>query len=30
MREVGINLLRIYHTPPLWFLDRCAAAVCAS
>ncbi len=26
MREVGINLLRIYHAPPLWFLDRCAAA----
>ena len=26
MREIGINLLRIYHAPPLWFLDRCAAA----
>ena len=26
MREIGINLLRIYHTPPLWFLDQCAAA----
>ena len=26
MREAGINLLRIYHTPPLWFLDRCAGA----
>lgn len=26
MREVGLNVLRIYHTPPLWFLDRCAAA----
>ncbi len=26
MREVGLNLLRIYHPPPLWFLDACAAA----
>ncbi len=26
MQEVGLNLLRIYHTPPLWFLDECAAA----
>ena len=26
MREVGLNLLRIYHSPPNWFLDRCAAA----
>ena len=26
MRELGLNLLRIYHAPPLWFLDRCAAA----
>jgi glycosyltransferase involved in cell wall biosynthesis len=26
MREIGINLLRIYHPPPRWFLDRCAAA----
>src|SRR4051812_4238901 len=26
MREVGVNLLRVYHTPPRWFLDRCAAA----
>ncbi|MDQ6655942.1 MAG: glycosyl transferase, partial [Verrucomicrobiota bacterium] len=25
MREVGLNLLRIYHPPPLWFLDACAA-----
>lgn len=23
MREVGINLLRIYHIPPRWFLDLC-------
>ena len=26
MREIGINLLRIYHPPPRWFLDRCEAA----
>ncbi len=26
MREVGLNVVRIYHTPPLWFLDACAAA----
>lgn len=26
MREIGLNLLRLYHAPPLWFLDRCAAA----
>ncbi|MBA3881374.1 MAG: glycosyltransferase [Chthoniobacterales bacterium] len=26
MREMGLNVLRIYHQPPLWFLDRCAAA----
>ena len=26
MRELGINLLRIYHSPPVWFLDACAAA----
>ncbi|MEP6820902.1 MAG: glycosyltransferase [Chthoniobacterales bacterium] len=26
MRILGINLLRIYHSPPLWFLDHCAAA----
>ncbi len=25
MREVGLNIVRIYHTPPLWFLDECAA-----
>ena len=24
MREIGINLIRIYHSPPRWFLDRCA------
>ncbi len=26
MREIGMNLVRIYHAPPRWFLDRCAAA----
>lgn len=23
MRELGINLLRLYHVPPAWFLDLC-------
>ncbi|MGZ5020978.1 MAG: glycosyltransferase [Chthoniobacterales bacterium] len=26
MREAGLNVIRIYHTPSLWFLDECAAA----
>ena len=26
MSKLGINLVRIYHPPPRWFLDRCAAA----
>jgi glycosyltransferase involved in cell wall biosynthesis len=26
MREVGLNVVRTYHAPPRWFLDRCAAA----
>src|SRR5213595_2193507 len=26
MRQVGLNVVRIYHAPPRWFLDRCAAA----
>ncbi len=26
MREAGLNVLRIYHAPPLWFLDLCADA----
>src|SRR6476660_10180286 len=26
MRQAGLNLVRIYHAPPRWFLDRCAAA----
>jgi glycosyltransferase involved in cell wall biosynthesis len=25
MREAGLNVVRIYHVPPLWFLDSCAA-----
>src|ERR1051325_1850383 len=26
MCQIGLNLVRIYHVPPRWFLDRCAAA----
>ncbi len=26
MREIGLNVIRVYHAPPRWFLDRCAAA----
>jgi GT2 family glycosyltransferase len=26
MREIGLNVVRIYHVPPRWFLDACAAA----
>ena len=26
MRQIGFNVVRVYHTPPRWFLDRCAAA----
>jgi GT2 family glycosyltransferase len=26
MREIGLNVLRVYHPPPRWFLDRCHAA----
>ena len=26
MREIGINVVRIYHAPPRWFLDKCLAA----
>jgi GT2 family glycosyltransferase/exo-beta-1,3-glucanase (GH17 family) len=26
MRQTGFNVVRIYHVPPRWFLDRCAAA----
>jgi glycosyltransferase involved in cell wall biosynthesis len=26
MRQVGLNVVRIYHAPPRWFLDHCAAA----
>src|SRR6266542_4996315 len=24
MRQAGLNVVRIYHAPPRWFLDRCA------
>jgi len=26
MREIGLNVLRVYHAPPDWFLEKCAAA----
>lgn len=26
MGDAGLNVLRVYHAPPLWFLDLCAAA----
>ncbi len=26
VRALGFNVLRVYHSPPLWFLDSCAAA----
>jgi glycosyltransferase involved in cell wall biosynthesis len=26
MRQAGLNLVRVYHSPPRWFLDRCAVA----
>ncbi len=26
MRQIGINLVRVYHAPPRWFLDRCATS----
>jgi GT2 family glycosyltransferase len=26
MREIGLNVLRVYHPPPEWFLEKCAAA----
>jgi O-antigen biosynthesis protein len=26
MREAGLNIARVYHSPPRWFVDRCAAA----
>jgi beta-galactosidase/beta-glucuronidase len=25
MREIGINVVRVYHVPPDWFLERCVA-----
>src|SRR5207248_2297575 len=26
MREIGLNLLRVYYPPPEWFLEKCLAA----
>ena len=26
MRQAGLNVVRIYHAPPSWFLDRCTEA----
>ena len=26
MHQIGLNVVRIYHPPPRWFLDLCAAA----
>src|SRR4029077_6440283 len=26
MREIGLNVLRVYHPPPNWFLEKCFAA----
>ena len=26
MREIGLNVIRVYHAPPEWFLEKCAAA----
>src|SRR6266571_5172074 len=26
MREIGLNVLRLYYPPPVWFLERCGAA----
>jgi O-antigen biosynthesis protein len=26
MRQAGLNVVRIYHPPPPWFLDRCTSA----
>jgi glycosyltransferase involved in cell wall biosynthesis len=26
IRELGLNVVRVYHSPPNWFLDACAAA----
>jgi GT2 family glycosyltransferase len=26
MRQAGLNVVRIYHAPPSWFLDRCTSA----
>jgi GT2 family glycosyltransferase len=26
MGEIGLNVIRVYHAPPEWFLEKCAAA----
>jgi O-antigen biosynthesis protein len=26
IRDLGFNVVRVYHSPPLWFLDACSAA----
>src|SRR3954454_8625196 len=26
MSEIGLNVIRVYHAPPRWFLDKCADA----
>jgi glycosyltransferase involved in cell wall biosynthesis len=26
MRQIGLNVVRVYHLPPRWFLDQCATA----
>ena len=26
MRQIGLNVVRIYHSPPRWFLDQCSEA----
>jgi glycosyltransferase involved in cell wall biosynthesis len=26
MRQIGLNVARVYHAPPAWFLDKCLAA----
>jgi GT2 family glycosyltransferase len=26
IRDLGFNVVRVYHSPPLWFLDSCSAA----
>ena len=26
MHEIGVNVVRVYHPPPDWFLEKCLAA----